>query len=71
MQDVSQGVNLYTRNQVAPQSDHFIDQQYKQITFTKIMVDFNQNQRLWFDWKKCQVKIIRINNVWMPKLVNF
>ena len=49
MQDVSQGVNLYTRNQVAPQSDHFIDQQYKQITFTKIMVDFNQNQRLWFD----------------------
>ena len=71
MQDVPQGVNLYTRNQVAPQSDHLIDQQYKQITFTKIMVDFNQNQRLWFDWKKCQVKIIRINNVWMPKLVNF
>ena len=71
MQDVPQGVNLYTRNQVALQSDHFIDQQYKQITFTKIMVDFNQNQRLWFDWKKCQVKIIRINNVWMPKLVNF
>ena len=40
VQDVSQGVNLYTRNKVALQSDHFIDQQYKQITLTKIMVDF-------------------------------
>ena len=40
MQDVSQGVNLYTRNQVALQSDRFIDQQFKQITLTKIMVDF-------------------------------
>ena len=40
VQDVSQGANLYTRNKVALQSDHFIDQQYKQITLTKIMVDF-------------------------------